>query len=100
MGIIHEVRRNFIARSDDAKDALVYKWPDTNIRRGTELTVAADESALFVKDGKVQGLLGPGRHTLTSDEVPFQGMLIDAATSGNLYVARSCSSSPPGRCPV
>ncbi len=82
-----ETRRNFIARADDAKDALVYKWPDHNIRKGTELTVAADEVAIFFRDGTSRGVLPPGRHTLTTDEVPFLGMLIDYATGGNLYVS-------------
>jgi membrane protease subunit (stomatin/prohibitin family) len=91
MGLISsltgEVRRNFIARPDSAKGALVYKHDDHNIRKGTELTVAADEVALFFRDGRIAGTLQPGRHTLTSDNVPFLGALIDAATGGNLYVS-------------
>jgi membrane protease subunit (stomatin/prohibitin family) len=87
MGLLNEVRRNFIVRPDFAKTALVYKHDDHTIRKGTELTVAADEVALFFRDGRVQGTLGPGRHTLSSDNVPFLGMLIDAATGGNLYVS-------------
>ncbi len=82
-----EVRRNFIARADDAKEALVYKYPDHNIRKGTELTVGADEVAIFFRDGTPRGVLSPGRHTLTTEEVPFLGMLIDYATGGNLYVS-------------
>ena len=86
MGLLGEVRRNFITRPATAKGALVYKHTDTNIRKGTELTVEADEVALFFRDGRIQGTLAPGRHTLSSENVPFLGMLIDAATGGNLYV--------------
>ena len=86
MGLLGEVRRNFIVRPQEAKGALVYKHADSNIRKGTELTVEADEVALFFRDGRIQGTLPPGRHTLTSDNVPFLGMLIDMATGGNLYV--------------
>jgi len=82
-----EVRRNFIARPDLHKNDLVYKHPDSNIRKGTEITVEADEAALFFREGTVRGTLGPGRHTLTSDNVPFLGMLVDYATGGNLYVS-------------
>src|SRR4051812_24052170 len=64
MGLLNEVRRNFITRPDFARTALVYKHDDHNIRKGTELTVAADETALFFRDGRIQGTLGPGRHTL------------------------------------
>lgn len=82
-----EVRRNFISRPDVAKNDLVYKHPDQNIRKGTEITVEADEIALFFREGTIKGSLGPGRHTLSSDNVPFLGMLIDYATGGNLYIA-------------
>lgn len=82
-----ETRRIFIARPDSAKNDLVYKHPDSNIRKGTELTVEADEMALFFRDGTVRGALGPGRHTLTSDNTPFLGMLVDYATGGNLYIS-------------
>jgi membrane protease subunit (stomatin/prohibitin family) len=85
--ITGEVKRIFIARPDFAKNALVYKHPDTNIRKGTELTVEADEVALFFRDGTIRGSLPPGRHTLSSDNVPFLGMLIDYATGGNLYIS-------------
>lgn len=82
-----ETRRIFIARPDQAKNDLVYKHPDQNIRKGTELTVEADEIALFFRDGTIKGTLGPGRHTLSSDNVPFLGMLIDYATGGNLFIS-------------
>ena len=48
-----EAKRNFIARADEAKGEIVYKYPEKNIRMLTQLTVDADEVALFVKDGKV-----------------------------------------------
>jgi membrane protease subunit (stomatin/prohibitin family) len=81
-----EVRRNFIARPDAAKNDIIYKHPDTNIRKGTDLTVAADEVAVFFRDGKVAGTIQPGRVELQSENVPFLGMLVDYATGGNLYV--------------
>ncbi len=82
-----EVRRQYIARPDVAKEAIVYKHPDQNIRRGTELTVAADEVALFFRDGQPRGTLPPGRHTLETENTPFLGMLVDAATGGNAFLA-------------
>ena len=47
-----EAQRNFIARADEAKDELIYKYPERNIRVMTQLTVQADEMAMFVKDGE------------------------------------------------
>jgi membrane protease subunit (stomatin/prohibitin family) len=80
-----EVRREFIARPDQSKGEILYKWPDTNIRRWSQLTVEQDELAVFFRDGRVFGTVQPGRVTLDSSEVPFLGMLVDAASGGNLF---------------
>src|SRR5216683_8125790 len=82
-----ESKRNFIARADEAKDDIVYKYPERNIRMMTQLTVASDEIALFVKDGKVEGKLGPGRHNLDANNVPFVSRLLEKFTGGNLFIA-------------
>jgi len=80
-----EVRREFIARPDSAKGQILYKWPDTNIRKWTQLTVQQDELAVFFRDGQVQGTVQPGRSTLDSSEIPFLGKLVDAASGGNVF---------------
>jgi membrane protease subunit (stomatin/prohibitin family) len=82
-----EAKRNFIARSDEAKDDIIYRYPENNIRMMTQLTVDSDEVALFVKDGKVEGKLGPGRHTLDANNVPFLSAFLEKFTGGNLFVA-------------
>ena len=82
-----EASRNFIARADEAKDDIIYKYPERNIRMMTQLTVMADEVALFVKDGVVVGKLGAGRHNLDSNNVPFLSRLLEKVTGGNLFVA-------------
>jgi membrane protease subunit (stomatin/prohibitin family) len=85
MGLFGEMRREFIARPDQAKQQILYKWPDTNVRKWTQLTVEQDELAVFFRDGRVQGTITPGRCTLDSSEIPFLGMLVDAASGGNLF---------------
>ena len=82
-----ESRRNFVARADDAKNDIIYKYPEHNIRMMTQLTVAADEVALFVRDGVVAGKLGPGRHTLDASNIPFLSRVLEKFTGGNLFVA-------------
>jgi membrane protease subunit (stomatin/prohibitin family) len=86
LGIKTEVQRNFIARADEAKGEIIYKYPERNIRMKTQLTVGADEVALFVKDGKVEGKLGPGRHTLDSSNIPFLSKLLEGFTGGNMFI--------------
>src|SRR5438093_7477562 len=86
MGIFsQEVRREFIARPDTAKGQILFEWPDQNIRKFTQLTVEQDELAVFFRDGRVQGTVSPGRCTLDSSEIPFLGVLVDAASGGNLF---------------
>jgi membrane protease subunit (stomatin/prohibitin family) len=82
-----EAGRNFIARPDEAKDAIIWKHPERNVRMLTQLTVMADEVCLFVKDGVVQGKLGAGRHNLDTNNVPFLSALLEKVTGGNLFIA-------------
>lgn len=82
-----EVKREFIARPDESKDLILYKHPDTNIRMLTQLTVQADEVAVFFKKGEVVGILEPGTHTLDGASIPFLSMLIDAGTGGDFLMS-------------
>jgi len=86
-GIGNDLNRQFIARPDEAKGLILYKWPDMTIRRLTQATVQPDETALFVKEGKVAGKLPPGRSTLDGALIPFLGDLVDLASGGNMYRA-------------
>jgi membrane protease subunit (stomatin/prohibitin family) len=85
--IKEEAQRNFIARADEAKDDIIYKYPERNIRMMTQLTVDSDEQALFFKDGQIVGKLGPGRHNLDTNNIPFLSRLLEKFTGGNLFVA-------------
>src|SRR2546428_5588709 len=97
MGIFsQEVRREFVARPDTAKGQILFKWPDTNIRKLTQLTVEQDELAVFFRDGRVQGTIQPGRVTLDSSEIPFLGILVDAASGGEPFSNEPYFFSPRG----
>jgi membrane protease subunit (stomatin/prohibitin family) len=85
LGIFSNLRREFILRPDAFKASILFKWPDTNIRNRTQLTVEQDELAVFFRDGKVNGVIQPGVTTLDSSEIPFLGNLIDAATGGRYF---------------
>ena len=91
MGIFDFVKKGaqemFIARPDDAKDQVVYKWPDQTIPMKAQLTVAQDEVALFYKDGVYVGTVTAGRHTLETSNIPFLSGLIDKFTGGNMFKA-------------
>ena len=76
-----------IARPDDAKALVVWKHPDPTIPMKSQLTVMADEEAIFMRDGKVVETLGPGRHTLDSSNLPFLSNLVDSFTGGDVLRA-------------
>ena len=79
--------REFVAVPDDHKDQIVYKWPDHNLRKGTRAIIEPDMMAVFMNRGEVVGTLGPGRHAIEADELPFLGVFIDIGTGGNAYRA-------------
>jgi membrane protease subunit (stomatin/prohibitin family) len=79
--------REFVAVPDGKKDQIVFKWPDHNLRKGTRAIVEPDQIAVFVNKGAVVGTMGPGRHAVEADELPFLGVFIDIGTGGNAYRA-------------
>jgi len=85
MGFLRDLRREFIARPDAYKAEILFKWPDTNIRRRSQVTIEQDEVAVFFRDGTVRGILQPGVSTLDSSEIPFLGDLVDSLTGGNYF---------------
>jgi membrane protease subunit (stomatin/prohibitin family) len=83
----NDLNRQFIARPDAAKGAILFKWPDLTIRKFTQVTVEPDETAIFIKEGKVAGTLPQGRSTLDGALIPFLGDIVDWASGDNMYRA-------------
>jgi len=50
---------------------IVFKYPDEEITWGAQLIVKEFEAAVFFRDGKAYDVLGPGRHTLTTLNLPL-----------------------------
>lgn len=55
---------------------IVWKYPDENITWGAQVIVREMEAAVFFRDGKAYDVLGPGRHTLTTRNLPLIGKLL------------------------
>jgi membrane protease subunit (stomatin/prohibitin family) len=87
MGILNEARREFIAAPDSSKAQIVFKWPDHNIRKFARTIVEPDAVAVFINQGQVAGILGPGQHTLDASELPFLGIFVDWASNSNAFRA-------------
>ncbi len=83
------VQRMMIARDDAHKNKVLYKHPDQNFPFWSQLTVDSDEVVLFFKNGFYVGTLGPQRepYTLTTQNIPFLGTLVDQFTGGNVFIS-------------
>ena len=58
--------------TEDSRDTLAFRFPDQDrqIKRGAQLVVRESQLAQFVYQGEFGDSFGPGRHTLTTDNIP------------------------------
>ncbi len=58
--------------TDDSRDTLVWRFPDEDkaIKNGAQLIVRESQAAQFMYLGEFGDLFGPGKHTLTTDNIP------------------------------
>ena len=81
------VREMMVARPDGQKALIVYKHPDQNLPMHSQLTVDSDECAVFFRDGRVVGVIPPGRVTLDTQNIPFLNSLVTSFTGGQVFIA-------------
>jgi excisionase family DNA binding protein len=58
--------------TDDSRDTLSFRWPDNDkeIKNGAQLIVRESQIAQFVYLGQFGDTFEPGKHTLTTDNIP------------------------------
>ena len=63
---------DIIEWTDDSRDTLSYRFPDDDkaIKNGAQLIVRESQTAQFVYLGEFGDTFGPGKHTLTTDNIP------------------------------
>ena len=81
------VQEMMVARPDGTKSQIVWKHPDSTVPMKSQLTVEADEKAIFFRDGKVVEVMDAGRYTLDSSNLPFLSNLVDSFTGGNVFIS-------------
>ena len=75
MAIIDFIKKQFvdiIEWTDDSRDTLSFRFPDEDkeIKNGAQLIVRESQVAQFVYLGEFGDTFGPGKHTLTTDNIP------------------------------
>jgi membrane protease subunit (stomatin/prohibitin family) len=52
-------------------DDIAYRFPKLNLKYGSQVVVKENQWGVFFRDGKAYDVFGPGRHTITSNNVPL-----------------------------
>ncbi len=76
MAILDFLKKQFIdiiEWTDDSRDTLSFRFPDEDkeIKNGAQLVVRESQAAQFVYLGEFGDTFGPGKHTLTTDNIPI-----------------------------
>jgi len=76
MALTDFLRKQFIDVihwTEDADGVLAYRFPmqDFEIQYGAQLTVRESQMAIFVDEGKIADVFGPGRYKLTTQTLPL-----------------------------
>lgn len=76
MGILNFIKGELleiIEWTDDSRDTLSYRFPDDDkaIKRGAQLIVRESQVVQFVYVGEFGDTFGPGKHTLTTENIPI-----------------------------
>lgn len=70
---------------DERSDEMVHRLPEHGsgeFRLGSQLVVRESQRAIFVRDGKALDTFGPGRHTLSTNNIPLLTDLIGIPFGG------------------
>ena len=76
MGIVDFLKGELleiIEWNDDSRDTLSYRFPDDDkeIKNGAQLIVRESQQVQFVAAGKYADLFNPGKHTLSTENIPI-----------------------------
>ncbi len=76
---------DIIEHVDEGADQIVHRVPERgsgDFRIGSQLIVRESQAAVFFRDGKALDTFGPGRHTITTANIPLLVDLVGKAFSG------------------
>lgn len=72
-----------VIKYEGKRDILAWKYPSQDLRLGTQVIVNESQEVVFVKEGKILDILQPGRHTLSTENIPILSKLINIPFGGD-----------------
>jgi len=77
---------DLIQLPDERPDEIVRRVPESGsgeFKLGSQLVVRENQTAVFFRDGKALDVFGPGRHTISTNNIPLLTGLIGLPFGGN-----------------
>lgn len=76
MGLFNFIKGQFIEVIewvDPSRDTIIWKFPDSDkeVKMGAQLTVRESQVAILINEGKIADVYEPGRHELTTRNMPI-----------------------------
>jgi len=66
MPLVEKVSWDFAGPED-----IAHRFPNLSLKYGSQVVVKENQWAVFFRDGKAYDVFGPGRHTITSKNIPL-----------------------------
>lgn len=66
-----------VLKFDGSPSIFAWKYPNTELATWTQLIVHESQQAVLVKNGQIADIFGPGRYTLSTDNIPILQKLIN-----------------------
>ncbi len=71
-----------ILKFDSSADVFAWKYPNTELATWTQLIVHESQEAVLVKNGQVTDIFGPGRYTLSTENIPGLRRIVNIPFGG------------------
>ena len=62
---------NMVDWNPTSDDIYAWRYPETNLTTATQLLVSESQEAVFFSKGQIIGKFGPGKHTLSTENIPL-----------------------------
>lgn len=71
-----------VIKYEGTNDTFVWKHPEEDFNIGSTLIVHESQEAIFFKDGQALDLFGPGKHVISTENIPLLSKVINIPSDG------------------